>query len=251
MKFRTICRLLYLKRARHRRGHGIHSPFLFRLITTVVEDKHRYPEYGIYKELKNKALNLLHNYPDSSLARIFQHYSLSHSRKLYQKIELPNRYAKVVFRLIREFKPSSILSYGPTLGVSLALMAMANRNNPIYQVVADPEDEVFSKELLRNSGFSNILFLPEDVGLTVIPDFVMINYPDCPEQLKLVIKNTLEKHSDDGVLVISGIHESKEMQKIWQEVIASECVHVSLDFFEIGIVLFRKGLQKENFIHRF
>jgi len=251
MKFRTICRLMYLKRARHRRGHGIHSPFLFRLITTVVEDKQRYPEYGIYKELKNRALDLLNNYPEASLAKIFQHYYFSHSRKLYQKVELPNRYAKVVFRLIREFKPSSILNYGPTLGVSLALMAMADRKVPVYQAVNDPEDEVFSRELLRDSGFSNIHFLQEDASNPVNPEFIMINYPDRPEQLQLVVKKYLEKPSDDGVLVIRGIHESKETQNIWQEVIASERVRVSLDLFAIGIVLFRKGLQKENFIHRF
>ena len=47
MKFRIARKINYIKNARHRHGHGIHSPWLFRLITEVIEDKKRLPEYKI------------------------------------------------------------------------------------------------------------------------------------------------------------------------------------------------------------
>jgi len=71
------------------------------------------------------------------------------------------------------------------------------------------------------------------------------NEPDLSQRL---IQNYINQHNEDGVLIIRGIHESKEMEMIWQETIACESVRVSLDLFGIGIILFRKGLQKENFI---
>lgn len=251
MKFRTICRLMYLKRARHRRGHGIHSPFLFRLITTVVENKRKLPEYEIYKNLKNDALGLLGNFPEPLLSIVYRQFNLPpmNPRRLYRKVELPLRYGKVVFRLIREFKPSVILCYGPTFGVNLAFMAMADAVSTVYQVINDRTYEWFSKELLKISNLSNIYFCYPNPPLK--PAFFIINYPDDPHISRSIIQNIIENHGDDDVLVIRGIHESKEMQEIWQEMTGIESVRVSLDLFEMGIALFRKGLQKENFIHRF
>src|SRR5665647_1899157 len=102
MKFRTIRRLIYLKRARHRRGHGIHSPFLFRLITTVVESRQGLPEYKVLKRLKVKVVNLLSEFSDQSLRTVYHQFGLplSNPRKLYRKVELPYRYGNIVFRLI-------------------------------------------------------------------------------------------------------------------------------------------------------
>ena len=42
-------------RARHRKGHGIHSPFLFRLITEVMENK---GHFSVYPVLKDAAVNV-------------------------------------------------------------------------------------------------------------------------------------------------------------------------------------------------
>lgn len=242
-----------MKRAQHRRGHGIHSPFLFHLITTVVEDKRKLPEYEFIKGLKKNAFELLHNYSDPSFSMVYNQFNLapSNPHQLYKKVELPFRYGKVVFRLIREFKPSVIVNYGPTFGINLALMAMANDNSIIYQEINDSAYETFSKQLLKDSAILNIYFFHEDPISTVVPEFINVNYPYNPGKSRSIVQKILEVHGADDVLIISGIHESVEMEVSWQEVIDSESVHVSLDLFEIGIVLFREGLQKENFIHRF
>lgn len=253
MKFRTLSRLIYLKTARHRRGHGIHSPYLFRLITTVIEDRRRLPEYKIFKELNYNALLLLDHFSVSSFTNVYQYFNLatSKTRKLYKKVELPLRYMKVVFRLISDFKPSGLINYGPALGVNLAAMAMANNYSTVYQIVDDPEYTLFTAELLKDSAINNIYFLSENSIPPIHPEFIMINYPNNPDQSRNIVQRCLSRHEDNDLLIIRGIHESKEMETIWQEMIGSNCVRVSLDLFEIGIVLFRKGLQKENFILKF
>lgn len=244
---------MYLKRARHRRGHGIHSPFLFHLITTVVEEKRKLPEYKLIGKLKNNAINLLDHSSDKTFNNVYLQFNLapSNPHHLYRKVELPLRYGKVVFRLIREFKPSVIVNYGPTFGVNLALMALARNESIVYQLADEPAYETMSRELLKDSAISNIYFFHEDPVSTLIPAFVNVNYPGNPGMSRNVIRKIVEKHDADQVLIIRGIHESLEMETNWQEVTESENVRVSLDLFEIGIVLFRKGLQKENFIHFF
>ncbi len=253
MKYRTISRIVYLKKARHRRGHGIHSPFLFHLISEVIENKTRLREYKIFKSLKNDVLNSLHNFSEPSLSAVYHEFNLapSNPRRLYRKVELPRRYGKVTFRLIREFKPSSVVSYGTTFGANLALIAMACKDGIVYQYINDPIYEFASKELLNGLAISNVRFFNENTAPSVKSEFILINYPGNPAVSQNVVLQYLKLHGDDDVLIIRGIHESKEMEAIWQEMITSESVRVSLDLFEIGIALFRQGLQKENFIQRF
>ena len=109
----------------------------------------------------------------------------------------------------------------------------------------------FSKELLKDSSISNIYFFPENSVFSVTPEFLIVNYPDDPDKSRSILQNCLNLHGDNDVLIIRGIHESKTMENIWRELITNESVRVTLDFFEIGMALFHKGLQKENFIHRF
>ena len=253
MKFRTIRRLVYLKKARHRRGHGIHSPFLFQLITNVVEDRKKLPEYKYLNKLKIKALKLLSNFSETLTSDIYQQFNLPplRPRRLYKKVELPLRYCRVLFRLVREFKPRATINYGPALGINLAAISLADSDSIVYQINDVPVYELFSKELLKDSSISNIYFFPENSVFSVTPEFLIVNYPDDSDKSRSILQNCLNLHGDNDVLIIRGIHESKTMENIWRELITNESVRVTLDFFEIGIALFHKGLQKENFIHRF
>ena len=253
MKFRTISRLIYLKKARHRHGHGIHSPFLFRLITTVIENRQALPEYKVLKYLKVKVVNLLSEFSDQSLSTIYHQYNLPNSnpRKLYRKVELPYRYGKVVFRLIRELNPASVINYGPTFGANLAIMAMENTNRIVCQEINNPIYELLSNNLLKDLSLTNIQFFDDKSVPSINSEFIVLNYADNPDQSRRVIQKKLMMPGDNDILIIRGIHESPEMESIWQELTASESVRVSLDLFEIGIVLFQKGLQKENFVFKY
>jgi len=242
---------MYLKRARHRRGHGIHSPFLFRLITCVVEDKRKQPEYELVKKLRKKALKILYKNSDPSLTSLYHQFnlSLSKTKKLFKKVELPLKYGTVIFRLIREFNPSCIVNYGPAFGVNLALMALAKKDSSVYQVINNVSYEPACTKLLKETGIPNIYYSEDHIP--TVPEFVIVNYPDNPVRSWSSIEEFLGSNGEDDILIVRGIHESGDMEAIWKKAIDYDRVRVSLDLFEIGILLFRKGLQKENFIHRF
>ncbi|MEI6142038.1 MAG: hypothetical protein WCP85_22385 [Mariniphaga sp.] len=253
MKFRTISRFQYIKRARHRRGHGIHSPFLFRLITAVIEGKRNSPEYRDFKQLKKEALGLIKGSMTPELSNLFAHFSLpvSKSRKLFRKLELPLRYSKAVFRLVQYFQPANILYYGPTLGVNLAVVNMANNKSRLYYI---EDNIVYQRFISELNNKSNILEINNITADQILPDkaeFSFINYPFDPIRSRDILQNRIDLHGPDDVVIIRGIHESKEMEAVWMELKLSTEVRVSLDLFEIGIFLFRKGLQKEDFILKF
>ena len=253
MKFRTISRLNYFKRARHRRGFGIHSPFLFRLITTVVEGKRNNPQYKSFKQLKRESINFLKRTVGLELENTFSQYNLplSKSGKLYRKIELSLRYSKAVYRLIQYFHPTNIFYFGPTLGVNVHIACLANPKSTVYQIDDNPNLQRFAKELILNSNEMPINYLCEGALPSIKAEFCFVNYPYDPVLSREIVQKRIEGHGIDDVLIIRGIHESKEMEDCWSELIASTEVRVTLDLFEIGIALFRKGLQKENFTLKF
>ena len=253
MNFRFHSWFNYLRKARHRGGHGIHSPFLFHLITTVIEEKKRYPEYEIFEKLRIKALKHLNSKTYNTLpdAIYKQGNRVVKPGRVLKKTELPLRYHKCIFRLIREFKPATLIHYGPTLGINLAVMALANRETLVYQTGNNAAYNSLSYDLLTDLELCNLIFLPENSVPISHPEFVLIDYPDNPERARLPIQHYLADHGNDDVLILRGIHQSQEMETLWKETVADNRIHVTIDQLEIGIVLFRKGLQKENFILRF
>lgn len=241
-----------MTRARHRGGHGIHSPFLYRLITSVIEDKQKLPDYMVLNGLKKIALKLLRNSAEPIIQELFKKFNLPVTKphKLYRKVEMPEKYTEVIFRLIRELKPNAVIHYGDTLGINLSAAAMAQNQKGVYQVSNNPEYRLFCDKLPDKSMASNIQWINGKTESSVKAGFLIINCPEQPKLTESIIQKSLGRDGDNGVLIVRGIHETAEAEAIWLKLIASNSVRVSLDLFEIGIALFCKRLQKENFIYR-
>lgn len=60
--------------------------------------------------------------------------------------------------------------------------------------------------------------------------------------------DSLNRDSSVEMLIIRRIHQSKESEKKWQEIIDIEDATVTMDLFYFGLVFFRKEQRKEHFI---
>ena len=246
-------KLKYLRKARHWHGHGIHSPYLFRLITRVIEDKKQYPSYTILRVQKKRIVNRVKeisnpaeiSYKGTSLK------ILSGKKKLLKTFELGYRYGKLLLRLVNEFKPRSVSCYGPTFGLNLLYPALADENIIINYAQTDTLFNEICRETLRIAGFTNVNFVNEEELANSIQEFVFINLPFLPDETLKIFNSKITFLGDDDVMVIRGIHKSGQMESIWNNLIKENKVRVSLDLYEIGIILFRKNLQKEHFVLRF
>ena len=224
MKFRTISRLRYLKRARHRHGHGIHSPFLFHLITTVIEEKIGLPEYNYCKKFKYKVLKILESPISERSNEVNSRYNSYSAKKLYRKVELPLRFGKVIFRLIREFKPAAIASFGPSFGTNLILMGMANPGIKVYSLNNESLSDLIARQLCDESATTNINFIDINDSGFVNSGFILINHPDQPELTRFIVNQKLNSFGEDDVLIIRGIHDSEEMESAWFSLISDQKV---------------------------
>jgi hypothetical protein len=253
MKFRIARKLNYLKKARHRYGHGIHSPFLFRLITKVIENKKQHSAYKILREQRDRLSNLIKDNRDQlEIQTLSDSILISSGRKnLFKAVELPLRYGKLLFRLISEFKPKSISYYGPSFGMNILYLALPDENIPVNIFQSENSLGQFGNETFKEQGITNVCIHDPEVLIDHTEEFVFINFPFSPNETDKYIKKKLDVTCNNDVMIIRSIHESAQMESIWKEIIKSERVRVSLDIFEIGIVLFKTNLQKEHFILRF
>jgi len=253
MKFRLPRKIKYLRKARHWHGFGIHSPFLFHLVTEVIEDKKRYPVYRIIQSSKKQITNRVKeiNYDQEITYNGIPLQSLIGKKKPFKSVELGYRYGKLMLRLVREFKPSSVFYHGPTFGLNLLYLALADENIPVNTHTTDPVMNQLCKEAIENIPVNNVNLEFEETTPSCVQEFVFINLSFLPGEARNKILLKLKLGGDDDVMIIRGIHKSGEMETLWQEVIKEKKVRVSLDLYEIGILLFRKKLQKQHFILRF
>lgn len=62
--------------------------------------------------------------------------------------------------------------------------------------------------------------------------------------------DSLNRDSSVEMLIIRRIHQSKESEGKWQEIINFKSATVTMDLFYFGLVFFRKEQRKEHFIIR-
>lgn len=236
MEYRTKRWISYWIKAGHRKGHGIHSPFLYHLISSVIWNDGFFSAYPKI-ESANLFLNkLLTTEGDPQIIKD-------------RRTDLPVSFGKMVFRLVNELQPERIFSYGPTNGLNLLFLSLADSRIKVYARDTDIPNKPVCYKLLNRFGMNNVL-----IGDSVKSDrsnFKMINLPDNPDKVKEIFADQIVNHGDDDVLIVRGIHQSAGMESVWCDFIKKEEVRVSLDLFEIGIVLMRSRLQKEDFILRF
>lgn len=141
--------LLY-RGIRYRKGFGVHSPFVFNLITKVIEEKCSY--YSFYDiELLRKQLLFREGeitYPDRQNKGKRKTRSIS---EIVKRESIRPKHGALLFRLTNYFKSKNILQIGTTMGLSTlyltsyatGLRCIALENVPEFATIAR---QAFAKE---------------------------------------------------------------------------------------------------------
>lgn len=237
-------RISYFLKARHSKGHGIHSPFLFRLITQVIENKGCYSAYPLLKSAGENMKNMLDILDFESFRQ--QKCSEHDLRKFHS---LSPKYDRLLFRLVNDFTPASVAFFGSTFGVTLLALALADKRKTVVAQMNNNHFRSFCRRLIDVYEVGNIEIT--ETGIASTADFVVIQNPLDPENCDQIISSVLERRGFQGTVVVCGIHYSSKMEAVWTSQKSKRAVRVTLDLFEIGIFICREGLQKEEFVLRF
>ena len=237
--------------------HGVHPPFLFHLVTDVINNNKKHSEYHIAESLRTTLLNNNKEiYCEDFGTGVSSIRTISSIAKNSAK---PPRYAQLLFRLVKELKPDTIIELGTSLGVSTTYMALASPETRIITIEGSKKIADIAKDNFIKNNLNNIEVINNKI------DDVLLNILNANKKIDLMFfdgnhrkqatinyfEQCLPSHHNDTVFIFDDIHWSKEMEEAWEHIIANSEVTLSIDLFFLGIVFFRKGLSKENFLIRF
>lgn len=247
--------------SRHRKGFGIHSPFLFRFISEILFDENNYPEY---KDIQYIRKQLLHSH---EMIRVMDFGAGSERnplefRKLSDIARLSStkrKYGELLFRLTRNLKPFHILELGTSLGIGSMYMGMGNPPSKITTVEGCRESARIAATNFGKLGLTDIQIIVnrfEEVLQSHLPGLPSLDmvYIDGDHRLQSVInyfEQLLPFRRNETIFVFDDINWSKEMNSAWQYIKKHPEVRVTIDLWQLGIVFFRAELKKQDFVVKF
>lgn len=254
--------LRYFLTASNGKGHGTHSPFIFRFITSILNSKEYYPEYETVEAIRQELLL------DSSFLEVedlgagstistAEHRTVASIAKNAAK---PKKTGQLLFRMARQFQPKTIVELGTSLGITTSYLSLACPASAIFTLegsgrIADKAGLNFHKLGLKNITLIRGNFddkLPELLAALPSVDLAFIDGNHRQEPTERYFNQLLPKTNNDSILIFDDIHWSGEMERAWETIKAHPAVRCSIDLFSIGIVFFREEFrEKQDFRIRY
>ena len=256
--YKFICYKLF---AKHKKGFGIHSPFVFNLLTKVIENNNQYYAFDSIELLKQRLLDnqktiSVTDYGAGSTKLKNNIRKISEIARISSQKE---KYGRLLFRLVEHFKPEQILELGTSLGIGTLYLAMPNSNSNLYTIEGCPEIAAVAKENFKQLKVQNIQLLvgsfdeqlPKLLKEVSKLDFVFFDGNHRKEPTLSYFEQCLPLAHENTVFVFDDIHWSKEMDEAWQIICNNSRTVICIDLFFMGLVFFKKGIPKQNFVINF
>jgi len=238
-----------------RGGHGIHSPFAYRLCEEIFYNHKTFYEF---ETLENLRAELLKNTSAIEIRDLG-----AGSKKLQTRVRRVGDIAKLgissrkqsqlLFRLINYFDFKTSIELGTSLGLNTLYMAQANKKGEVYSIEGSENLSAFAAELARKAHISNIQFLQGNFD-TVLPELlktiptVDLAYIDGNHSYNATMRYfevLLNKTHQHSILVFDDIYWSKGMTLAWEEIKQHPRVRLSIDTFYSGYVFFREEMKEK------
>jgi len=251
----------YFLFSHHRKGHGIHSPYIYKLVSEVFKNKTESSVVNKVERIRSdlKKCNQRIDFTDLGAGSLKLNSRIRSISDIAKYSSLRPRYASLLSRLAGLVNGKVIIELGTSLGISTMYMALAAPLSKIYTVegckeVADIAESNFELCGIRNvetvrGNFDDMLgLLLERTGQ---PGMVFIDGNHRKEPLLRYFHMLKGLSSNSSILVIDDIHYSRQMEEAWDEIKRSKDVSVTIDIFQMGMVFFRQGMSKQNYIIRY
>jgi len=258
----------YLKFLFHSKNeHGVHSPFVFDLVTKCFYDNTKYSEYDTLKSYRKSLLenkNTIEVTDFGASSRVFKSNTREIS-KIAQTAGITPKNAELLFRISRYFQPKSVLEIGTSLGLATSALSLGNEKGKIITLEGCPNTLATAKNMFQVSSFkfpnNTVEFINTEFNLffenfkpeilNSKPQIFDLVYFDCNHSKKATLayfEALLPTISNDFVWIFDDIHWSVDMEEAWKIIKNHPKVSVTIDTFQWGIVFFRAEQEKEHFI---
>lgn len=220
--------LSYLRYLLQRKSeYGIHSPFVYEFMRKVLNDSGSNRDYDTIYRISRLLDKRKH----------INYYLRKRSRLLY--------------RMVRYFEPDSVVSFGKTSALNTAAMALGHLQSKVYL-----EESTDFLDTLNSMGVVNVsLIQPEEFDSEHFKQlnsgFVFFGHNSFEDDTWDYLGDCLNHKTSDSVFIFEGIHRTRDMEDAWEEIKGNEDVSVTFDLYCVGVVFFREGIEKQDFVLKY
>ena len=241
--------------------HGVHSPFVYRLVDEIVYNNAAKTSYIPIERLRQQ---LLSDNRTISITDLGAGSHLNNNKKKQVKSLAKNalksaKLAQLIYRLAEDFKPVNIIELGTCLGLTTSYLAKAAPKAKVISIEGCPETAAVATENLKKLNITNVelkvgnfdQLLPEVINTESELDFVFIDGNHRKDATLNYFEWCLPKLSNKSIVIFDDIYWSKGMKEAWNIVKEHPKVTVTIDLFWIGLVFIKPDQVKEHFKIKF
>jgi len=246
--------LQFFVSARNTCGHGIHSPFIYDFVQTVVCWRH---PYYIFPKIEKIRQRLLRN---NKILKINDFGTGKNRQEKVKQIAARSlkaaKYAQMLFRAVHYTGSVGVLELGTSLGITTAYLASPSSKIRCLTFEGSDTLAATARENWRLLKLQNIECVVGNIDNTLertlatvaLPlDFVFIDANHTREATLRYFYLILPFLTTKSIVVVDDIYRSKEMEKAWQEIVAHPKVSASINLFSMGFVFFNPDLERRQY----
>jgi predicted O-methyltransferase YrrM len=166
----------------------------------------------------------------------------------------PYKWNYLLFRLVREFRPSVCLELGTAVGISAAYQAAGcELNNLGHVITLEGAESLVSlaEKNFENLGINRVKVISgrfqdtlDKVLVENSPiDFVFIDGHHEEEATKSYFNQIIPYLSEDAIIVFDDIYWSAGMERAWKAIQENSNLKVTIDLLSVGIGIFSKNQE--------
>lgn len=225
-----------LSRYQASKGFGVHSPFAFKFILNVLDEKY---EYYAYDKLQQLRINVVER---------------TRRENGYKPRVISISEAAAIFRVANYYNPQLFLSIGSSYGVAAAsMLAVSKRSRMFLYDDNSAQNNAAACEIL--SGYGDRIVQGEDLQntisgyITVLGDndmFVTVNnIADHDTATATALIDTAV--SRRGVLIMRNIDSSRNMARLWQHCKQAMTYGMTFGNGKTAVMVLNPKLPRQDF----
>jgi predicted O-methyltransferase YrrM len=235
-------------------GHGVHSPFVYELVTKVIPDNNN-TNFTAIESFRNQLLKDQREIEVTDLGAGSQ-VMKSKKRKIADIASYSGKSPKLsrlLFRLALHNKSAMAIELGTSLGLTTAYLSKAC--SQVVSIEGCPNIAAVAKENLSTLGINNVEIqvgnfdnqLPTAIQENPGCNFVFVDGNHTYEATIQYYRLLCKSMPTNSVLIFDDIYWSKEMTRAWHEITNDTMNTLTIDLFYLGLVYLKSDQAKEHF----
>ncbi len=214
-----------VRKIKHRKGYGVHSPFAYSIITEVIEEKVPYYAY----------------------ATLRKHYNST--------TPIPLKMAQLLLRLSNRFSCRQILEIRSDGGYTALPLLMADSRNRLITLSSEHTYHK-AEDLLRDAEAPRLGHMERLDSIEDLPDDYHADF--------IIVGTRPEGWSDEGffarllalstpqtIFIVRGISPARPLEGLWDLFCDCDDVEITMDMYDNGLAIRRPRFFKQHYVVSF